>query len=250
MYIKLKSKMLTNKKGASLIFVMCISLLFMTIGISALVAGSSNAAFVQYQREYNQVRLLEDSIHRIVMYSLQRRDVPFDSNHMSFQLMNAIYDSHLERWHEWNVQDFDPNARESLTNRFDRIELVFDMEDPEVEDMAEVSIFLTIPVDDIDFNVKLSGVDENYNNIAGIRKTAEISAQLFVDVEIRLLRQTDVNRIVRSRSIYVYSGGVLTAQNAANPDTMIIQWPRSGNDPRDEGQWTMMRREVGREDTP
>ena len=85
------SKILKDKTGASLIFVLGIMLLIMAIGVSALVAASANTGFMLRQKEHNQILILDDAIHKNIMYSLQR-DTASDGL-LSRQLVMAIYDA-------------------------------------------------------------------------------------------------------------------------------------------------------------
>jgi hypothetical protein len=71
----LKSKavlILRDKSGVSLLIVLAVMLLIMAIGVSVLVAAGASMGFVRSQQEYNRVRLLEESVHRSIMYELQR----------------------------------------------------------------------------------------------------------------------------------------------------------------------------------
>ena len=64
-------RILKNKTGASLVFVVGVMLLLLAVGVSALTAASSNAGFAQRQRQFNQVRILADSVHQNILFSLQ-----------------------------------------------------------------------------------------------------------------------------------------------------------------------------------
>jgi hypothetical protein len=64
-------RILKDTSGASIVFVLGIMLLLLTVGTSALMlAASVNNRLSNRQNEYIQVRLLDESIHKSVKYSL------------------------------------------------------------------------------------------------------------------------------------------------------------------------------------
>lgn len=64
-------QILKDESGASMIFTLCIMLLLMAIGVSALAASSANAGAGINQQTYNQLTMYAESAQKSIMYSLQ-----------------------------------------------------------------------------------------------------------------------------------------------------------------------------------
>ncbi len=89
-------KILKDKTGASLIFVLAVMLCLLVISVSVLAAATSGAVYIKNQKIHNRLLLLDDSVHNNIMYSLQQdpMDQMAGSEFLSYQLMMALYESH------------------------------------------------------------------------------------------------------------------------------------------------------------
>ncbi len=82
-----------DKSGISMIFVLCVMMLLLMIGTSALVAGSTAAGAGFSQRTFNQLNIFSDSVHRTFLSSLKANTDADGNNSLGKQLMLAIYRS-------------------------------------------------------------------------------------------------------------------------------------------------------------
>jgi len=64
-------KIIQNKSGASILFVLAVMLLLMTIGVSVLTAASTNLGSGMNKKTGNQLNLYADNMQKSIMYSLQ-----------------------------------------------------------------------------------------------------------------------------------------------------------------------------------
>ncbi|MCL1822785.1 MAG: hypothetical protein FWG44_01150 [Oscillospiraceae bacterium] len=81
---------LLDNKGESLIYIFSIMLFLMIICSSVVTAAIANHGYQVKQYEYNQAIILDESIHKNIMYSLQID--PSDSSLLSRQLAEALYE--------------------------------------------------------------------------------------------------------------------------------------------------------------
>ena len=72
-----------------MIFVLGVMMFLMSIGVSTLAAAYANAGYIMRQSDFARVRLLHESIHENIMYSLQAD--PEDEDLLGFQLARAIF---------------------------------------------------------------------------------------------------------------------------------------------------------------
>ena len=82
---------LKSKSGASLMFVLAVMMLLMAISISVLTAAGASAGIYLKQKEHSQIIVLDESIQKNIMYSLQSN--PSDAALLSRQLVMAIYEA-------------------------------------------------------------------------------------------------------------------------------------------------------------
>jgi hypothetical protein len=80
-----------NNSGESLIYVMAVMFFLIVISISVTAAAMTTARYVGAHREYNQIMVLSDSIHRNIMFSLQ--DDPTDIGRLAWSLTDALYEA-------------------------------------------------------------------------------------------------------------------------------------------------------------
>lgn len=80
---------LNDNRGISLVFVLGVMMFLMAIGVSVVAAASANVGFMNEQREHGQVILLDESIHKNIMYSLQHE--PNNEDLLAAQLLWALF---------------------------------------------------------------------------------------------------------------------------------------------------------------
>jgi len=88
-------KLHKNNSGASLLFVLGIMMFLLIIGTSVLLAASTNAGFATNQRERNQIKILDESIHKTIMFSLQNGLDDGDLGTLGRQLAWALYQARV-----------------------------------------------------------------------------------------------------------------------------------------------------------
>ncbi|MDR2559708.1 MAG: hypothetical protein LBC86_09250 [Oscillospiraceae bacterium] len=81
-------KNILGKKGESLLLVMILMFFFMVICVSVSSAAISGIRYSGMQRDFNQVTLLERSIHDSIIFSLT--DEPNNLNSLGWQIINDI----------------------------------------------------------------------------------------------------------------------------------------------------------------
>ncbi|MCL1819029.1 MAG: hypothetical protein FWG36_00060 [Oscillospiraceae bacterium] len=191
-------KVLKNQKGVSFVFVLGIMLVLMAISVSVLVAASTNSGFFANQREHNQIRILEDSVHKNIMYGLQIGD-------LGDQIATEIYNAH------------DIN-RESELARYG-IELEVDLSAADDIRIGRISVepvklyFERMAV--MIYDAQPAVFDE-FNNVLlfeEVPKSATVDATVVVSVEIFVRGNFGTrDKSVYSRATYEYIGGTLEQQ--------------------------------------
>lgn len=91
----LLANLLSDNRGASLLFVLGIMMFLLVICTSVLAAAGNNVGYMVNQREYSQIQALDESIHRAIMFSLQA-NVADDVNapaSLGLQLARALVDA-------------------------------------------------------------------------------------------------------------------------------------------------------------
>lgn len=218
-------KILKDKSGISMIFVLGIMLLLMAIGVSVLVAASANTGFMLNQKEHNQILILDDAVHKNIMYSLQHNTS--DNNLLSRQLIEAIY----------SACDPEPESMVpislgllediSLDIGFDEIGLEADNEKFEIKSITlsfpktlNEMVIITLPVAAIYYpaedTVSVDDEGNPYNIVKGaygftsrVPKTATVNAIMIVTVEIAVKDKNNSanDKIITSKATYEYTGG-------------------------------------------
>ncbi|MCL2088290.1 MAG: hypothetical protein FWH14_02290 [Oscillospiraceae bacterium] len=176
---------LRGKDGASLVFVLGVMLLIMSIGASTLAAAGANTGFNLRQRQYSNIMLLNDSVHRNIMYSLQHD--PADEGLLSYQLAMAAYQA--------NDPELSDNYRDGgLQN----IELDMDIGGIDLEDVPTITLSFAEQNVRIPAGRPMGTVPPSF-----IRqpRTAEISLRMYVTVKI----ERDGYSFA-SKAAYIYSG--------------------------------------------
>lgn len=193
---------LKDKTGASFIFVLGIMLLLMTIGISVLVAASANAGFVIKQKEHNQIMIMDDSVHKNIMYSLQHD--ASDDGLLSVQLVKAVYEANdpdlTLSYSPAGLADIPLEV--NINNGVDLKSGNISVESITLS-FPEQNVIITPPVPAVYENIY---DDENLigRTLASAREpqTATVDAKMVVTVEINAK-----GKITTTRAIYEYTGG-------------------------------------------
>lgn len=204
-------RILKDKTGASFMFVLGIMLLLMAIGVSVLVAASANVGFSLKQKEHSQIMILDESVHKNIMYSLQH-DVA-DDNFLSSQLVMTIYKAN------------DPDLTSYLPAGLTEMPLevsIADGADLSSGNIKVEKITLSFPEQNVIIMPPIPAIytpaeyDDEGNLITDRQldqerepKTATVSATMIVTVAINAN-----GKITTTRGIYEYTGGKL----ADDPD--------------------------------
>ena len=209
---------LNSNSGVSLIFVLAAMMLLMAVGTSALVAAGANAGNLQQQKEYSQIMILDESVHRNIMYSLQHD--PSDITLLSRQLAQAIYRANNPGLTEY----YNPDGLEDM-----RLDVEFSNElAPANGNTIIENIYLTFPRQDVNIEPPVS--------------TVEATMLVIVDIGVydsgggRL-------RLVTSRAEYEYSGGVVSGDSSETPSA--TQNDSDDTEPADDvvfaeyGEWRL-----------
>jgi hypothetical protein len=201
-----KLNILKCNSGISLVFVLAVLFLLFAITTSVLVAAGAGFGAVQSQWEHNRVLLLDDSIHRNILHSLQPPDSTDETDYLSVQLVRALHEAG------------------GLLGEIDIDISGFEITDDD-SDLTIESVRLTFPVQSVRNNNatrrnaiwnpgyyvhadSCDGSDHSacsYHSptIARYRdaRVSYVDATMIVTVEIN-----SGGRITRSRAEYVYSG--------------------------------------------
>jgi len=214
------------------LFVLGAMMFLLAIGTSILAAASANIGANIRQNEFNRVMVLNDSVHRNIMYSLQVD--PENQNLLGNQLAWLIYNTREDE----EMDDIDLELGISAGSDLD------------IPDHMTVTITLSFLYRDVQITEGSDSIpeipgftDEDGNiiepvpEVPGIPGTATIKAGMTVTVIIEtdgLIR--DESRLITTQAVYEYQGGKLTESPAA-PPTMIFE-------PDGYGTWSMFSYEI------
>lgn len=236
-------KILKEKTGSSIIFVLGIMLLLMAIGASALVAASANAGFVLKQSEYSRIAILDDAVHKNILYSLQHN--PQDETLLSWPLVMAAY----------KANDPDLAGSYQATGLADiplsvSIDHGVDLGSGNIKvesitlSLPEQNVIITPPVPAVYTEVydEEGNLAERILDTPREPKTATVNAAMTVTVEINAKGKT-----ITSRALYEYTGGKL----ADDPDAQGVTHTRVESDAVFEmtftsdgyGKWRLIKHE-------
>jgi hypothetical protein len=198
---------LQDKSGASVIFVLAVMVFLMAIGVSVLVAATTTGMNSPIQqKEHDILLLMQDSVHRNIMYSLQA-----DPTDLSAQIVKLIYD---ER-EDINELEIPITAKLDNGNHLDRTDVAFSFRNVNVAITDAVPAVLTLIPDEWaydDFNYpyvltwKLSFEEEDNGygkSDPRLPQTATVNAEMVVAVTV-----TNENGFVMSsEAVYRFTGG-------------------------------------------
>lgn len=195
-----------------MIFVLCLMMLLMAICASVLVAASASAAASTNRITHNRLVLGADSIHKNIMYSLQKDDGNIDD-----QLWGKLI---------WAVYEANDNGGTGMGEM--NVEMSFSS--GRTLDTLEIeSLVFSFPMDKQNVNIfpAIDGVSDT--GIPRIPKTAEINITLAVKSKVK-----SDNKTLTTVATYEFTGGRLSDFNPANPQaagTMAII---------DSGEWRLI----------
>ncbi|MCL2424795.1 MAG: hypothetical protein FWD05_00490 [Oscillospiraceae bacterium] len=218
------SRILKDKSGMSLMFVLGIMFLLLAVGASVLTAASANIGSNVRQSKYNTAIVMTDSIHGSIKHSLEMTPSSTDyldedfENSLAYQIAQLIYNN---------------------TNSEVPIETVeLDIDIPGVDMSAVESIALEILFQDVRFAGPVDAVPETIPPTPRIPKTATVNAQMtvctIVEIESASLRETP--RFITTVATYEYRDGILSDENA---DGEIREMNFS-----DFGKWVLVSYEI------
>ena len=184
-------KVLKNNSGASILFVLAITFLLLAIGVSVLIAAAAGRGAMVRQMKHNQFRLLDNSIHNTIMYSLQQKNDA--DNSLGAQLVWALYETAI-------AGDKLGESSTSIDKRGRVLNLDIDLEDFEINDVVgEVKVYLTFLVQDVFISPPQPPIFvrdyDNWNGLgvpewilaengSRVPETATVSARMIVTVVI------------------------------------------------------------------
>ena len=246
-------RVIGSKSGASLVFVLGIMLFLMAIGVSTMAAAAANSGYVFRQSDYSRVRILDESIHDNIMFSLQHE--PESPTQLGYQIAQFIFEE-FEKFQDDPPLDPDPERLYDILP----IELDLSITDIEIEDnqpVSSLSITLSFPfLFDENLIVVNEAIEPVYDDDDDIidpgvpNKTATMSAIMVVTVEIRLRVGFAGERTVTSRAVYNFKDGRLSDENSNGNGEENGNGDDIGNDPMPgemkvvTGGWELVRYEV------
>ncbi|MCL2095732.1 MAG: hypothetical protein FWH10_02375 [Oscillospiraceae bacterium] len=184
-------KIIKDESGASLMYVLGITMLLLFAAVSVLTAASANLNAPVRQNIRSKTLILEDSIHGNIMYSLQSD--PANPDFLSAQIVKALYNA--EKTPGLNLDNF-------------QIELEMQIENFNSDGFGEINITLDFfPEPD----VRIYPAVPEEGEAPGIPETAYITANMAVTLEIKI--KSGNGGTVKSRAFYEYTGGKLTDGN-------------------------------------
>jgi len=211
------SAVLNNKSGVSLLFVIGILGLLLAIGGSVMAAASANFGSNNRQNQYNRAVILNNSIQRNIMHSLQADQT--NVNSLAYNIANALY------------LNYAAVPRTQLA--------AFELE------LAGVTVppntFVTVRFDMQNGRIIPDGVELNNadppEEVRRPRKV-EIEARMTVEVAVIIDSMSPVPRFLTTHATYTYSGS-LTDNGTWPGGTMSFNNP--GADP---GDWVLVNYEI------
>ncbi|MCL2279019.1 MAG: hypothetical protein FWC20_06380 [Oscillospiraceae bacterium] len=193
---------LKNESGVSLLFVLGVLMMLLAAGAAVLAAAMGNVGINVRQERHNRAMLLTDSIHRNIQYSLSKTGVPTDEfeSSLSGQIALLIYESSCDCAVPCACVDCIcmSGVMEDIMLSVDIAEIAYDLPDEILLSFPYASVTITPFVPEMP---ELS-IDER-------PRTALLSATMVVEFTLYVDAGTDGNRIITSRAVYMYSGGVL-----------------------------------------
>jgi len=217
-------------------------LFLMAIGVSTMAAATANSGFLIRQNDYSRIRILDESIHENIMFSLRAApDNDVDRpDFLGYHIALAIYGANDGDYPGYSATGLGDSELELLisgTNidtmgglvTVESIMLRFQSAD---EQRQGIRIRDPIP--------PVTVIGDPNPIVPGEPKTATMSARLIVEVEIsaRGWGGNATSRTVTSRAVYDFTGGRLTAKDTpAFPGEMEF-------DVGGFGQWELVSYEV------
>lgn len=197
-------RVLRDKSGSSFVFVLGIMMLLMTIGVSVLAAASANTGFALKQKEHSQIIVLDESVHKNIMYSLQHN--ASNPSPLSAQLVMAIYEAN------------DPDLTSYSTTGLEDMLLTISIDNEDYLESGAIkveSITLSFPEQNVIITPPQPAIYiliyDDEGEIIRTRdkdrepKTALIKATMIVTVVINAN-----DKLVTTRAIYEFQGGSLS----------------------------------------
>jgi len=245
-----------------MIFVIFVMMFLMAIGVSTLSAAFANAGYIVRQSDFARVRLLHESIHENIMFSLQ--DDPKDEDMLGYQIAMAIFRAN-------DPSEFAPGV--PVPGLADITNMVINVDGTLLGNIGGritvESVALSFPGQEqlVIINEAIPAVAQDPPNPTGVTlppediitqfrprepRTATLNASMIVEVVI-----SSGDRTITSVAVYEYTGGRLTDDPtgalAQNPPPPVIVTPPMvfvpavigvPSDPGGYGIWSMVRHEI------
>lgn len=231
---------LQDTSGASFLFVLGVMLLLMAIAVSVLVAASANTGFVLEQHEHSQIMILDESVHKNILYALQRDKKASElySVLLSTQVAKALYEANDPLL----PSSFNPAGLEKID--IDDIS-VTNLPDITTGDIKIQSVTLSFPDQSVVFTDPIAAINDAGVLTPRKPRTATVDATMIVTVEINARGRTSI-----SRATYVYTGGKMSDdQNGDHEDeededaVFPMEFLDDGVGDDGYGEWRLIRHE-------
>jgi hypothetical protein len=241
-----------------MIFILGIMLFLLAIGVSTLAAAFANAGYIMRQTYFSRARMLHESIHENIMYSLQAD--PQNEELLGYMLAMAIYRANDPADPEYVLP---PSPGEPSPGLADITDLVVALDGIPLENFGGritlERVTITFPNQLINITEAIPAIAQDppgaapANIITHARprepRTATLNASMIVEVVV-----SSVGRTITSISVFEYTGGRLTddpdgANSTVTEDyifEMAFVKPALFSGPDDRGghgTWRMVRHE-------
>jgi hypothetical protein len=241
-----------------MIFVLGIMLFLLAIGVSTMAAAFANAGYIMRQTYFSRARMLHESIHENIMYSLQAD--PEDEDLLGYMLTMAIF-----RANDPADPDFvlPSSPGEPNPGFADITDMQITLDGISLADFGGritlESITITFPNQLVSITEAVPAIAQDPPGATGDNiitharprepRTATVNASMIVEVTVR-----SVGRSITSIAVFEYTGGRLTddpdgANSGVTADLsfeMVFEKPALFSGPDDRGgygRWRMVRHE-------
>jgi hypothetical protein len=237
------SKILRDKSGMAMMFVLGIMLMLMAIGASAITAASANTGFWLKQRDHSRVMILDKAVHENIMHSLQHD--PSDKDLLSYKLVMDIYRAYDSGSSLDEIMLLGSSAGPPTGDIFLRFDDDDDGDDgdddgkihlnseDQIGSIRVESVQLLFLVEDVyPYLVDLGPSPEDPEGDSATLKMADVGADMHVIVRINAR-----GRIISSRAVYEYRDGRLI-DKSEDPEEEDMQFADDGF-----GKWRLIKHE-------
>ena len=227
-----------------MLFVLGILLFLMAIGASTMAAAAANTGYVFRQNEFNRVRILDESIHDSIRFSLQPPDDVDDEyrdQYLGYHLVLALFEAFKNDPDPNLISSLPPIISDSNTRFIDIINAGINIYD-DTRMIHVRSIEFSFPLEEQQRGIKvIPGIAaDSLLNTDEIPETAIVNARMIVKVEIQIGTQGSnrPSRTVTSAAVYNFMDGRLIIKEAS-PGIREVSYDTDGY-----GTWELLNYEI------